>query len=633
MRSRHALPLVLGCVAVALGAWTLLDGGSERRAAAIAPRGPRTEASPHRPEPVLVSPAAVTAPVEVAGARRVMEPAPEELAPLVRAGASALDVLVVDALGAPVAGVPIAWALSPERLAGMNPLGRAETDADGHARLELWQTSADRVLRSYVVRADVPLRSAPQVESYPGPSSMRSVTLRLPPTGGLAVEETDARDEPVPRGALVTLRGYAGNARESVHATCDVVDGRAAFPLLDVGGELTLRVSWNDQGGRPAERVLAGPVAGERLALAVRLPERWPRVALRALAADGTVLARTPLLVRITHAPLSPQVLARATDAHGRLVLEVLGEPHPRIPRRLELLHESARLGARVDLDFALEGTTELGDVRLQPQPEVVLAAGVVRDELGPVQDAEVILVAPRSRRETRTDAAGVFVFVGLRTEDVLALEVRSDSHMPEEPWRVPAGAREVVLALRRAATLVVDLRLDAGLPLDGLHVLARADDGSEHALARAHPSGGWSHSFAQELSDGGELLHGAPVPAGAFTLEVRSREGVLLARVPDVEPAPHGSHAARPHVLDLRGCLAATLFLLHAPDGEPLGRQRVGLTFADGAEGQALIVEPGRLELVLPAGATALELAPPGLARRSVVATGRAQSIVFAPR
>jgi hypothetical protein len=122
-------------------------------------------------------------------------------------------------------------------------------------------------------------------------------------------------------------------------------------------------------------------------------------------------------------------------------------------------------------------------------------------------------------------------------------------------------------------------------------------------------------------------------VPAGAFTLEVRSREGVLLARVPDLEPAPHGAPEPRPHVLDLRGYLSATLFLLHAPDGEPLGRQRVDLILADGAECQALILEPGRLELVLPAGATALELAPPGLARRTVVATGTPQSIVFAPR
>jgi hypothetical protein len=369
---------------------------------------------------------------------------------------------------------------------------------------------------------------------------------------------------------------------------------------------------------------VAGPTrAGETIEVTLRLGEEWPRVLLRAVDEEGRPVARAELHLRVFQEPLSPQRARLWTDPDGRAELQLLGPHRPDYRRTLEIeVYDPVPRRGEADLSFEMEhgNPTDLGEVVLLASETVLLAAGSVRGESGPIAGAQ-IEAWPRTnwstgRRRTTADASGRFELRGLPTEERLWLTASAPGHASSPPLEIDPGSRGLTVELPRAALLELEILLDETIRPEALSLVLI------------------SGSRSLPLSP---LLRGRiEVPAGLHDVEVCNRAGLLLERIPGlrIEPPPVGIDP-RLRPLDLRGRLRSAAFDLRDGNGRPLERTQVGVILVAGGSEAAgsLQTENGRLSLVVPVEASTIVLAPDGFAPRKVAIQDAPVEVVFSPR
>lgn len=617
----------------ALAAWLVL-GSEERGSRTLAESresgtasGPGASADGARPVPVPAE--ELGAPREPLGApTNAREPAPGIPVATASSGGqeSALQVLVLEANGAPAAGAPVelsVWAQAP---AVPVPSSSFVCEADGIATIPLSKFgSGTRPAASgkfrYAVEVAVPLDDPPRIDfgtEIPPPGM---VTLRLPPAGRLIVHVLRAAGEPVMDRATVYVSGrsMAGGFSHSL-GSASVRAGKAEFAWIGLGLELELRAASDDRATPDAEAKLSGPKSpGETVGTTIRLGKDWPRVLLRAVDEHHAPLPGIELHLRVVQDPLSPQLARLPTDAGGRCELQVLGRHQADNRRTLEIEVQGpvARRG-EVDLSFELEheGPTDLGDVVLFAARSVLLAAGRVADDRGPVPGARVELWSRskgyRERFETITDEGGRFELRGLPLDGGLWVMASAAGHASSSPLDVQPGSSGLALDLPRALLLEIELLLDEPLGRESVQLVLVTGSRSMPLPVRGRTE----------------------VPLGIHDLEVSTSGGLYSERIEGlhVDAGPEGIDP-RLRPLDLRGRVRPAVFDLREGQGTPLRETWVHASLETGGRGSARTSREGRLILAVPLQASSIGLAPDGFAARTVAIRDAPQEVVFTPR
>ncbi len=566
-----------------------------------------------------------------------------------------LRVRVIDAEGAPVGGVRVQWIAWREDRPGARDWihgGTGETDPEsGIAELSLlvhrelrWREQQGGGVHRYRVEALLPLAVRPELDLGTTLPVRELGTLQLPPCGRVDVTVEDGDGSPVSRGEVeISATDLAGPEGRAV--TRPVIAGRALFPAVGLGLELVLLARMDD--GSRARAELRGPtLAGETVRANLRVGPADRLVSFAAVDERRVPLAETllegnihvtagggrawfPVEVRTdaggraeVRIPASHITGATITGARGT---DELSELDLRAERSRNE-HLFADLTGTLELAGLAEATRELdlGPITFEgppPSQRELLVSGHVQDELGiPLAGAALTLEPLEDERSwqahARTGDDGAFELRGPAPEAGLRLTAGADGFLRETREDLTAGAANVVLRLSPAGRFHARVLLDPGIPADLLE--ASLTDGLNE------------HSFVLQ-----ERANVAGLPPGAYALEIRTVQGRwLVARIGDL-PVRGGENPIDPRLdpLDLRGRLGLCRFRCEWAETGPRFPATVLVRVGPWGEGPARTDETGLLVLVIPGGATAIELQPSGFERVRVTPSTEEQAVVFSRR
>jgi len=284
-------------------------------------------------------------------------------------GQPELCVQLIDAWGAPVAGVSLALFALQRGEGERRPQSEALTDVGGRAcflatLVSQWAASTEVDLVRVV--ALLPLDERPALELDPRFSVPAELVLTLPPLGALVVHVLDPQGQPAERASVEAIFKRPGHPER--HASAEVAAGLARFPAVELGTRIELRTSTPDLRARGTRLELDGPRApGETVETTLRFDFEWPVLAMRVLDESGRPLARTSLGLRVLHGRLSPQPGQAVTEDDGTLRFVVYGQPRSEDLRELLLWTQRPPRFARLTLPGELGWPTDLGDVILRP--------------------------------------------------------------------------------------------------------------------------------------------------------------------------------------------------------------------------------------------------------------------------
>lgn len=504
-----------------------------------------------------------------------------------------VDVYVIDAAGAPVAGVPVgiadlAWSDAEALI--------VRTDAGGRARFTGITHWLRRAAQPAMLGLVAPLDPVPFVRELPE----QPVTLRLAAHGRLRVH---ARAD-LAAGAL------APDARPNLSAApakdvstgvlpagLRVVDWEGELGPLQAGVPLVLAAELAHWQSRQLRLEPLAP--GEVRDVEVVFGAPQPLVVARVLGPDGAPRANARFELRLAdRSGMSTGGAAAplATDGAGRLALtdaELNGDD----AWTFVLATPDGRESTSAPIPHPLGGYRDLGDLVLRAAP--LIAAGMVVDALGaPVEDAELAVWiesrVPGWPAETqiraRSDASGRFELRGeLAAEpaSITALSERRRARLSRADG-LRRGATGLTLVLDEPCRLYGRVELPEGWPREFLHVrIAPASGRAEPVELAIGPDG----SFQTELA-----------PAGVARLEVRADPcGEVLAALDRLVLPPRGQ-ADDPRLNPVRLGPAQELVRIRVVDRER--RPRSGFVLATGVgngRGGAWMRVFRRGELVLP--------------------------------
>lgn len=315
-----------------------------------------------------------------------------------------VDVIVRDASGKPVAGVPL-WLAAPG-VGATSWRGWTRSDSLGRARLTLTSLLDALAVQAGVVARD-PVQRVLDPEERAG---RRTVELALPPCGAVRVLAR-GEDGALLRGlgaatlGPIALRRIGGAAFFAGFA--DPTDTRAMPPLAQDDGVvlfapvalgLPVRAEWEFPGEtEPLVITGEGPRHdGELVVLGRDDVVPAPTVSIRVLAQDGSALTRATLHVVLACPGFERRETLR-TDAEGRLSIALDREVRGRDDAMLAILRrgDGQLTEYRGEAHVPLRGATgpgahALDDVALHD--EVPIVQGVVLDESGqPVSGVDLI--------------------------------------------------------------------------------------------------------------------------------------------------------------------------------------------------------------------------------------------------
>jgi hypothetical protein len=218
-----------------------------------------------------------------------------------------LRVRVVDAHGAPCAGVPVRWSAEsvekPEER--VNSGGAGTTGADGRAELSLLSLrylrwNEERFGGTHRVRTEIALALAEPVAADLGtdPTLHGEIVLVLPDIGSLRVRARRADGTEVVDGATARAWGRPRGTDENGEpiGSAAFAAGTAEIGLVGLGLTLRVNVTPDDHSCAPGRIELIGPTrAGERVDAAVTLGAERTRLVFRAVDELGAPLSGAEL--------------------------------------------------------------------------------------------------------------------------------------------------------------------------------------------------------------------------------------------------------------------------------------------------------------------------------------------------
>lgn len=485
-----------------------------------------------------------------------------------------VEVEVLDALGTPVADVPVAL-MTPQgvfyqRRGSHLGIAKSRTGADGRARLRFRPFALYSSQRPIELIAGCDVlgieRSGVPFDIDAAPSS--PIRLQLPDTGTVIVDVEDDQGRPL-RDALLLGCDYAlrqprreGPTLASGQAQV-AQDGRVIFE--SVGLDLDLEIGcWSESAWSFPPVSIAGPRhAGEVVRATMRASGRHPLLRGRVVDSRGRPLRNTELQSVLRMGDKSWSTFHPITlDADGRFVLPLTWGRGEREPIVLELIRwdrydgnrmPTGPLATREILDDLKNAGGELGDLVLRER-ELRFAGRVVDDAGAPVAGAEIRIVSleDRARGEPErsstplfaiSDAAGRFACRGELAGTSAELHVSAAGHGfavfgPRRP-----GELDLELVLPRGGEIRGRLLLDEGVRGDEIWIIA--EPSHQGRITQTQPS-----------SDGTFSLQG--VSPGLREVSITWHHRFELDRVSGIEVcSARAASDPRLQALDLRGRMA----------------------------------------------------------------------------
>jgi hypothetical protein len=561
---------------------------------------------------------------------------------------------VVDAGGAPVAGVPVGLRVTAQWWSW--DILKATTGADGIATLEhaqvalLQQDTSQRFAVGIVMHAEEPIQAEVDLEALPS----EPIELRLPAYGSVEVilDRIEGSGENAGEGAgasaspsaLVFLQEIGREEEQPGYQTWSprqLEDGRTLFATVGLGLRFIAQPQSPEVAIQPQEFV--GPrAAGERVVVHLTPGAAKPRVTGRALLEDGTPLADARLRGTIQY--LDPENdwtagFASATDAEGRFsahVAEAEGQPAAAGALELELedpvrgkLAGSVPLAGRL-----LPGKNDVGDVRLAPPP--LLVSGRVVDAAGNgIRGARVTVESASEQREVFIGYAGAggssvlhwggvsavsaadgsFEVRGEMAGDLFRVTATHADYRGLEPVEATRGA-SVVLTLAAAGRIAGRIEAEAGISAGSFQVLALDASGN--------PVG------QEERREGDGRFELGALEPGSYAVAVHlSDENAEIARVDDVlVEAGKTTEDPRLDPIDVAGKVERIVLRVRDRDGNPPDE----LAISRRLPGESSYLEPawwgGADEIVLVTAERSLDLRLEAGGARTVELFGASGSV-----
>lgn len=529
---------------------------------------------------------------------------------IVLARDSTLDVLAVDAQGAPRAGVPVVL-----RDAACAPIWSARTDSEGRARLR----HADGAVLAARARHD-DLSVAVDVPGGEARVLARGVVpddaVRLAAPAGqrvlVWVRDADAKPCARPTRVRLALQGREGDCAATRERTA--VDGLAVFEDVPAGLSLVARVDSACSPEPLRVELVSRPDAETNVVVAATA--RMPRVTGRLLDPRGGPWRQYD--VEAFHLVDDAWIAqgAQRTDDRGAFEIDVPAL-HAHLARdagrpfaiSLVARNRYGRTIATAELELTQprpDGLVELGDVAAIDWP--VLVRGGVLDENERAMDGALVELCdaqgrPDPRTRTTSDERGQFTLRGPAPEEGDALLVRAT-----EPERRAADA---TIAVRRGdsrARVVIAIhgRLEGSVLLPtgapDASVIVRVEQATGAQLALSVDAAG-SYSFSN-VEPGEARI--------AFVVQGFDDEPVFeLDRV----VIPRGGACTDPRVVgtDLRELLAVVELEVVDERGLPLESGWIGPVSEGRPRGRGYSMEDGVARVVIARHGGAIQVSADG--------------------
>jgi hypothetical protein len=431
-----------------------------------------------------------------------------------------------------------------------------------------------------------------------------AVTVRLTDTAGLPVEGDDwlvtMSHWPLPEEGETTVDFLVPQA------TRKAARGIAEFPHVEPASKLHLLLQCETRGIHRRLEVPGPSEAGGTFELRLEQPPEY-RLSLRLLDPQGRPRTYDTCGIRFVPSPPADRGTdwrTARTDREGRLELVVPDHlaqytpPHSVLEVAIESAERSPSPHALVRLPIPLaSGVTELGEVRLRPEPPLV--SGTVFDPAGqPLAGAEVQVLSPFNplleallcegrepllRSAEPTDAAGRFVVFGRASVNPLVVEVHTPTALTPEGIPFVPGQVELNVPTVAAGSL-------------SLHIVHRDLQPGEGTFSARLVAEGRNLYRALEF-DFERSFEWRGLAPGLHTLQVCAPGGVVVVTMTDVrieEGRPCNDPRLDP--LDLTDSFQLLRpRVLHA-DGEPALGWSLRLQQPDGRWSVPGIGSPGFL-------------------------------------
>ncbi|MHC5064064.1 MAG: hypothetical protein ACYTG5_08825 [Planctomycetota bacterium] len=504
-----------------------------------------------------------------------------------------ISVRVVDAVGAPVANMPLGlraiWgdardAQNEARFHAAFPA--AYTNEAGEARIPRiprWLARETRVVGEpdeAAIRMLIPCLHEDSHVFDPRNPPAEAIEITAPSSGSVLVRVLDTTGELLVNGPEIFLQQGPSRTQLTeapiprwIGQPADA--GETLFPFVALGQELSIEVL----GGDFPDIQFAGPTRiGQQVKIDLRAASDLPILRGQLVDQNLQPLGRMHLKIPFSGENFgSNAYMLTTSDADGRFRYEFsrghIGE-HINLPYLQEqVLTQNARLIAELGTDLEIrKGSQDLGRIIMAPAP-LLVSGRVTMDGQILGQQAQLAVEfldpaqtwRPLSSAALSWPAAGSFVLAGLPAAGRHRIVASSADALAQDPIEFRVGQQDLLIELQRGGNLQLEILLEEPTLANGLAVellaVSAGPDSSQPPLGRLEPDTAQPSMSWRGLEPGDYRIE---VRAFGMAEPLLSIDGLQVL-------AGRACEDPRIHPLDLRGKVREVSISLLDASSQPL--------------------------------------------------------------